>query len=64
MLEKGHGKIINLSGAGGTNAPKNLSGYGTSKTEVVRLTECLALELADKNIQVKTLLPETAIRGK
>ena len=63
MLEQGHGKIINLSGAGASNAPKNLSGYGTSKAAVVRLTECLALELADKNIQVNALGPGATHTG-
>ncbi len=63
MIERGHGKIINLSGAGGTNAPKNLSGYGASKAAVVRLTECLYLELADKNIQVNTLGPGATHTG-
>ena len=63
MIERGRGKIINLSGAGGTNAPKNLSGYGASKAAVVRLSECLSLELADKNIQVNTLGPGATHTG-
>ena len=63
MLEQGHGKILNLSGAGASNALKNLSGYGTSKAAVVRFTECLALELADKNIQVNALGPGATNTG-
>ncbi len=45
MHAQQRGKIINLSGAGATNAWRNLSAYGTSKVAVVRLTETLALEL-------------------
>ena len=50
MYKQQGGKIINLSGAGATNAWRNLSAYGTSKVAVVRLTETLALELEGTNI--------------
>ena len=39
MLERSGGKIINLSGAGATNAWSNMSAYCSSKAAVVRLTE-------------------------
>jgi NAD(P)-dependent dehydrogenase (short-subunit alcohol dehydrogenase family) len=57
MRQYNRGKIINLSGAGATNAWRHLSAYGTSKVAVVRLTETLALELEDMNIQVNALGP-------
>ena len=57
MLRQGRGKIINLSGAGAAFAWPNLSAYGATKAAVVRLTEGLALELADTNIQVNALGP-------
>ena len=57
MVKQDRGRIINLSGAGGTSAFADLSAYCTSKAAVVRLTEGLALELAQTNVQVNSLGP-------
>lgn len=57
MVRQAGGKIINLSGSGATSAPHHMSAYGSSKVAVIRLTEILSLELADKNVQVNALGP-------
>ena len=57
MLKQNRGKIINLSGAGATEAWRDLSAYGASKVAVVRLTETLALELAGTNVQINAMGP-------
>jgi len=44
MKKNGYGKIINLSGGGGTAPLPNLSAYAVSKAGVVRFTETLAEE--------------------
>jgi len=57
FMAKRRGKIINFSGGGATWARKNFSAYATAKTAVVRLTEILALELKEFNIQVNAISP-------
>ena len=63
MADGGGGRIINLSGSGATSAPHYLSAYGSSKAAIIRLTEILSLELADKNIQVNALGPGSIHTG-
>ena len=53
----GGGKIINFSGGGATSSRPNFSAYAVSKTAVVRLTEILAEELSEYNIDVNAVAP-------
>ena len=57
MVEQDRGQIINLSGAGGMSAWAHMSAYCSSKAAVVRLTEGLAMELAQTNVRVNSLNP-------
>lgn len=56
MLERGRGKIVNVSAATALRGRKNGANYCAAKAGVLALTKCLALELAP-NIQVNALLP-------
>jgi NAD(P)-dependent dehydrogenase (short-subunit alcohol dehydrogenase family) len=57
MRKKGGGKIVNLSGGGGAVPLPFSDAYAVSKAAVVRLTENLAMELRDANIQVNAIAP-------
>ena len=57
MIRVGRGKIINFSGGGATSPLCRFSAYGVSKAAVVRLTETLAEEVKEFNIQVNAIAP-------
>jgi 3-oxoacyl-[acyl-carrier protein] reductase len=57
MIRTGRGKIINFSGGGATSPLCRFSAYGVSKAAVVRLTETLAEEVKEFNIQVNAIAP-------
>ena len=53
MLERGSGRIVNMTGVGGPNT----TAYDAAKTAIVNLTENLALELKDTPITVNAISP-------
>ena len=53
MLERGDGRIVNMSGVGGPN----VTAYEVAKMGITNLTENLALELADTPITVNAISP-------
>jgi 3-oxoacyl-[acyl-carrier protein] reductase len=57
MMKRRCGKIINLSGGGAAYPKPRFSAYACSKAAVVRLTETLAEEVKDYNIQVNAIAP-------
>ena len=57
MIEAGRGKVINMSGGGAATPFPRYSAYAASKAAVIRLTETLAAEVAEHNIQVNAVAP-------
>jgi len=57
FLQRGHGKILLLSGGGATKPLPHLSAYAASKAAVVRLGETLAEEVRGAGIDVNAIAP-------
>lgn len=57
MLAAGSGKIVNIAAMGGMRGGANMGAYAAAKSAVMRLTESMAAELRDKNINVNCVLP-------
>jgi|SRR3989338_256061 len=57
MKKNNYGKIINLSGGGATAPLPRISAYAASKAAVVRLTETLAEEYREFNIDINAIAP-------
>lgn len=57
MIERGSGRIINISGGGATGPRPNFSAYATAKAGLVRFTETLAEELKETHIYVNCIAP-------
>ena len=57
MQERGGGKIVNIGARNGMRGVGNMAAYSASKSVVIRLTESLADELKQDNINVNCILP-------
>lgn len=57
MLERGYGRIVNISSISGTLGTANLSAYCASKWGLNGLTKALAEEVAGTNVHVFAVLP-------
>ena len=59
MLRQGRGKIVNVASRDGLQGSAGYSAYSASKSAVLRLTESMAAELKNSNINVNCILPGT-----
>ena len=57
MLARGGGKIVNVGAFAAQKGVADMGAYVASKSAVIRLTESMAAELRDKNINVNCVLP-------
>lgn len=57
MVKQNAGKIINMSSVAGSQGLPELSAYVTSKAGIIGLTKALAVEFAEKNIQINAICP-------
>ena len=59
MLRQGHGRIVNVASRDGLAGSAGYSAYSASKSAVLRLTESMAAELKNSNINVNCIMPGT-----
>lgn len=59
MLAAGGGRIVNVGAFGALKGGANMGAYVASKSAVIRLTESMAAELRERNINVNCVLPTT-----
>jgi NAD(P)-dependent dehydrogenase (short-subunit alcohol dehydrogenase family) len=57
MIAARSGKIVHFSGGGATSPLPRFTAYGVSKAALVRLTETLAEEVREYNIQINAIAP-------
>ena len=59
LLAQEKGKIVSVAARAGLEGAANMAPYVVSKSAVIRLTESMAAELKDHNINVNCILPGT-----
>lgn len=57
MLKLGHGRVINVASGAGVVGLPFLNSYSVSKAAVIRFTENLGLEFADRRVQAFAITP-------
>lgn len=57
MLAQGGGKVVNVGAASAQRGVAQMGAYCASKSSVIRMTEAMAAELREQNINVNCVLP-------
>lgn len=57
MIAQGGGAIVNVAAFAAQHGAANMGAYCASKSVVIRLTESMAAELRDRNVNVNCVLP-------
>jgi len=57
MVSAGYGKIVNIGAFAAQKGVAQMGAYTAAKGTVIRMTEAMAAELRDKNINVNCVLP-------
>ena len=57
MIERGYGRIVNVSSISGKEGNPNMSAYSSSKAAVLGLTKALAKEVAERKVLVNAVTP-------
>jgi NAD(P)-dependent dehydrogenase (short-subunit alcohol dehydrogenase family) len=59
MVERGYGRIVNISSVAGKEGNPNASSYSAAKAAVLGFTKSLGKELATKGVIVNAVTPAT-----
>lgn len=57
MLERGWGRIVNISSIAGKEGKNNPAAYAAAKAGVIGLTKAIAFEVADRGVLVNAITP-------
>ncbi len=61
MMNQQSGKIVNVSSIGGRRGGKGRTPYRPSKAALINLTECIAAEAKEYNVNVNTICPGATV---
>ena len=61
MCPQGSGSIVNVSSSCGSRAARGVSGYSAAKAAMNQFSQCAAMEAAEHNVRVNTVVPGSIV---